>query len=75
MDRMRQEVRRDLAYMTYAPILFISALTGQRVDRLFDLINYVANQAAIRITTGMLNYRPGRRHRPGSSPPRTRAVA
>ena len=55
MDKMRQDVRRDLAYMTYAPILFISALTGQRVDRLFDLINYVSDQAAMRITTGMLN--------------------
>ena len=55
MDRMRQDVRRDLAYMTYAPILFISALTGQRVDRLFDLINYVVDQASLRITTGMLN--------------------
>ena len=38
MDRMREEVRRDLAYMTYAPVLFISAATGQRVDRLFELI-------------------------------------
>ena len=55
MDRMRQDIRRDLGYMTYAPILFISALTGQRVDRLFDLINYVNDQAATRITTGMLN--------------------
>ena len=55
MDRMREEVRRDLAYMTYAPILFISAATGQRVDRLFELIQYVNNQAATRITTGMLN--------------------
>ena len=55
MDRMREEVRRDLAYMTYAPIVFISALTGQRVNRLFELINYVNDQAAMRITTGMLN--------------------
>ena len=55
MDKMRQDIRRDLAYMTYAPILFISAMTGQRVDRLFDLINYVNDQAATRITTGMLN--------------------
>ena len=55
MDRMRQEVMRDLSYMTYAPIVFISALTGQRVDRLFDLINYVNDQASMRITTGMLN--------------------
>ena len=55
MDHMRQDVMRDLSYMTYAPIVFISALTGQRVDRLFDLINYVNNQAATRISTGMLN--------------------
>ena len=55
MDRMREEIRRDLSYMTYAPILFISALTGQRVERLFDLINYVNDQASTRITTGMLN--------------------
>jgi len=55
MDRMREDIRRDLGYMTYAPILFISAATGQRVDRLFELINYVNNQANTRITTGMLN--------------------
>ena len=55
MDRMREDIRRDLSYMPYAPILFISALTGQRVNRLFELINYVNDQAAVRITTGMLN--------------------
>ena len=55
MDRMREDVRRDLSYMTYAPVLFISALTGQRVERLFELINYVNDQASMRITTGMLN--------------------
>ena len=55
MDRMREDIRRDLSYMPYAPILFISALTGQRVSRLFELINYVNDQAAVRITTGMLN--------------------
>ena len=55
MDKMRQDVMRDLSYMTYAPIVFISALTGQRVDRLFELIDYVSNQASTRITTGMLN--------------------
>ena len=55
MDKMRQDVMRDLSYMTYAPIVFISALTGQRVDRLFELINYVNDQAATRISTGMLN--------------------
>lgn len=55
MDKMRQDIRRDLSYMTYAPILFISAMTGQRVHRLFELINYVCDQASLRITTGMLN--------------------
>ena len=55
MDKMREEVRRDLAYMTYAPILFISALTGQRVDRIFELVNYVNEQSCMRIKTGMLN--------------------
>lgn len=55
MKRMEEDVRRDLSYMTYAPVLFISALTGQRVDKLFDLINSVVNQAAMRIPTGVLN--------------------
>jgi GTP-binding protein len=55
MDKMRQDVMRDLSFMTYAPIVFISALTGQRVGRLFELINYVNNQTATRISTGMLN--------------------
>ena len=55
MDHMREDVRRDLSYMTYAPVLFISAETGQRVPRLFELINYVYEQSCTRITTGMLN--------------------
>ncbi len=55
MDRMREDVRRDLSYMTYAPVLFISALTGQRVNRIFELINYANEQSSMRITTGMLN--------------------
>ena len=55
MDRMTDDIHRDLAYMTYAPILFISAATGQRVPRLFEMINYVHNQACMRISTGMLN--------------------
>ena len=55
MDHMREDVRRDLAYMTYAPVLFISALTGQRVPRLFELIQFVSQQHSMRVTTGMLN--------------------
>ncbi|MCL2248577.1 MAG: ribosome biogenesis GTPase Der [Oscillospiraceae bacterium] len=55
MENMRNDVRRDLSYMTYAPVLFISALTGKRVDRIFELINFVSEQASMRITTGTLN--------------------
>ncbi len=55
MARMREDIRRDLSYMTYEPIVFLSARTGQRVDRIFELINYVNDQASMRITTGMLN--------------------
>ena len=55
MDRMRTEIMNDLSFMSYAPVLFISALTGQRIDRIFELVNYVDNQSAMRITTGMLN--------------------
>lgn len=55
MERMRQEIRNELGYMTYAPILFISAKSGQRVERIFELVNYVDNQSATRLTTGMLN--------------------
>ena len=49
------DVRRDLAYMTYAPVVFLSALTGQRVDRIFETIQSVHTQNTSRITTGALN--------------------
>lgn len=55
MEKMRKDVMRDLSFMSYAPILFISAVTGQRVDRIFELVNFVNDQSAMRITTGMLN--------------------
>ena len=55
MEKMRKDVMRDLSFMSYAPILFISAVTGQRTDRLFELINFVNDQTSMRITTGMLN--------------------
>ena len=55
MDAMRKKLMNDFSFMSYAPILFISAKTGQRVDRLFELIRYVDGQNALRITTGMLN--------------------
>ena len=55
MEKMRKDIMRDLSFMSYAPILFISALTGQRTDRLFELINFANDQSHMRITTGMLN--------------------
>ena len=55
MNEMTAKIRQDLSFMPYAPLLFLSALTGQRVGKLYELINYVANQNAMRITTGMLN--------------------
>ena len=55
LEKMRKDVLRDLSFMSYAPVLFISALTGQRIERLFELINFVNDQSSMRITTGMLN--------------------
>ncbi len=55
MDKMRKEIMTELAFMSYAPIIFISAKTGQRVERLFELIKYVNDQNSMRISTGMLN--------------------
>ena len=55
MEKMRKDIMRDLSFMSYAPILFISAATGQRTNRIFELVNYVNDQSNMRITTGMLN--------------------
>ncbi|MBT9167897.1 MAG: GTPase Der [Syntrophomonadaceae bacterium] len=55
MEVFREKIRKELAYLTYAPILFISALTGQRVQRLYELIDYVAEQHAMRVKTSRLN--------------------
>ena len=55
MEKMRKDIMRDLSFMSYAPVLFISALTGQRTDRVFELINYANDQTSMRISTGMLN--------------------
>ena len=55
MDNYRKKLMVDFAFMPYAPIIFISAKTGQRLDRLFELINYVRNQNTMRISTGKLN--------------------
>ena len=55
MDTYRKDLMKDFAFMTYAPIVFISAKTGQRIDRLFELIAYVHGHNTMRISTGMLN--------------------
>ena len=55
MRDMENDVRQGLSYMLYAPVLFLSALTGQRVDRLFQVIQDVHAQNTSRITTGALN--------------------
>ena len=55
LEKYKQEVYDKLKYLSYAPIIFISAKTGQRVHKLFDLINYVAEQNSMRISTSVLN--------------------
>ena len=55
MDKYRKKLMNDFSFMSYAPIIFISAKTGQRIDRLFELINYVNEQNNMRISTGKLN--------------------
>ena len=55
LEQYKKEVYEKLKYLSYAPIIFISAKTGQRVNKLFDLINYVAEQNSLRISTSVLN--------------------
>ena len=55
MEAMRTKVYETLGFMQYAPVVFISALTGQRVENLFSNIDYVADQNAMRLQTGALN--------------------
>ena len=55
MDSYRKSLMKDFSFMPFAPIIFISAKTGQRLDRLFELIKYVHEQNTMRISTGKLN--------------------
>ena len=55
LEQYKKEVYDKLSYISYAPILFISAKTGQRVNKLFELINSVASQNALRVSTAVLN--------------------
>ena len=55
LEEYKKDIYQKLKYLSYAPIIFISALTGQRVSKLFDLINYVAEQNSMRVKTSVLN--------------------
>lgn len=55
LEKYKKEIYNKLSYLSYAPIIFISAKTGQRVDKLFAMINNVAEQNAMRISTSVLN--------------------
>ncbi len=55
LEKYKQKIYDQLKYLSYAPIIFVSAKTGQRVNKLFDLINHVAEQNAMRISTSVLN--------------------
>lgn len=55
LERYRETVKQRLEFMSYAPVVFISAKTGQRVERLFELVDFVFDQASFRLQTGMLN--------------------
>ena len=55
LEKYKKEIYNKLSYLSYAPILFISAKTGQRVDKLFDMINHVNEQNSMRVTTSVLN--------------------
>ena len=55
MDEFRKKLEVDFSFMSYVPFVFISALTGQRMNKLFEMINYVFEKNAMRISTGRLN--------------------
>ena len=55
MNEFRNKIRANLSFISYAPIIFISVKTGQRVQKLIDLVNFVHDQNSMRIQTGVLN--------------------
>ncbi|MDQ2087726.1 ribosome biogenesis GTPase Der [Herbivorax sp. ANBcel31] len=55
LEEYSNRVRNKLGFMLYVPVLFISAKTGLRINKIYDLIKYVSDQAALRISTGVLN--------------------
>lgn len=55
MNEYRKKLENDFSFMSYAPIMFISAKTGQRIERLYEMISFVHSQNSMRISTGKLN--------------------
>lgn len=55
IEKFKADIKNELPFMAYAPMLFISALTGQRVHKIIELVKYVSNQHALRISTGTVN--------------------
>ncbi len=55
MEEFTAKLKEDFSFMSYVPFIFISAKTGQRVEKLFDMINDVSQQNSMRVSTGMLN--------------------
>ena len=55
LEKYKKDIYSKLSYLSYAPIIFISAKTGQRVQKLFEMINYVAEQNSLRVSTSVLN--------------------
>ncbi len=55
MREFEEHIRRQLAFLNYAPIVFVSALTRKRLPQLMDMVDYVADQSCIRVSTGTLN--------------------
>ncbi len=55
MNAFTERVRKELSFMPYAPLIFVSTITKQRLDRMLELVNFVANQCALRVPTGQLN--------------------
>ena len=55
MNKYKEDIMKALPFMSYAPIMFVSALTGQRVSRILEMVDIVSNQHALRVQTGLLN--------------------
>lgn len=55
MNRYKEDILKELPFMSYAPIMFVSALTGQRIPKILEMVDFVSNQHSLRVQTGLLN--------------------